>query len=294
MPTPAMSVVVAGSRPSGPPTELLRVLGPALQTGRIELLFATARDAGALTTPNTRVVKCRVGSTVPQMRLLGVRAARGRLVALTEDFCVPAPGWVDALIEAHRREGAAAVGGPVARSTGSAADWALTLIEYGRFFRGEPEGSVGDLPSINVAYDAAQLRAVLPADADGLFEVALHAQLRAAGARFWRVPDAVMFDHSTTNVRSAASAQFHHGRLYGGGRVQDQGVLTRLTRTALSPGIPAVLLSRIAREVGAAGQTQQLLRALPALSILLGAWSIGEAVGSMLGEGPSGARWTGV
>lgn len=294
MPTPAMSVVVAGSRPWGPPTELLRVLGPALQTGRIELLLATARDAVAPNTPNTRVVKCPVGSTVPHMRLLGVRAARGGLVALTEDFCVPVPGWVDALIDAHRSAGAAAVGGPVARRSGSAADWALTLIEYGRFFRGEPEGTVGDLPSINVAYDATQLRAVLAADADGLFEVALHAQLRAAGARFWRVPDAVMFDHSTTDVRSAASAQFHHGRLYGGGRMQGRGLLPRLTRMALSPGIPAVLLSRIAREVSAAGQAPQLLRALPALSILLGAWSIGEAVGSMLGEGPSGARWTGL
>jgi hypothetical protein len=41
-----------------------------------------------------------------------------------------------------------------------------------------------------------------------------------------------------------------------------------------------------------AGQTPQLLRAFPALAVLLGAWAVGEGVGSAFGPGDSAARWT--
>lgn len=289
---PRLSVVIAGSRPEGPPEALFRALHSQLQTGSIELLLATARSKAHPPRPGTRIVRCAPGSTVPAMRLAGVRVATAPLIALTEDFCVPADDWADTLLEARGRVGASVLGGPIARRNGSAADWALTLAEYGRFFRREPEGEVADLPAINVAYDADRLRAALPPDAEGLFEVQLHARLRARGERFWRLPGAVMFDENDRPFAHAARAQYYHGRLFGGERVQDQGLFPRFVRCALAPAVPAVLLRRIAREAAAAGHTTEVWRSLPALLLLLGAWSAGEAVGSLFGKGHSGARWT--
>jgi hypothetical protein len=221
-----------------------------------------------------------------------VRVAAAPLIAITEDFCAPAPGWAESLLEEHRRFPAAVLGGPVARQSGRAADWALTLIEYGRFFDPRQQGTVFDLPSINVAYPRALLLGALPPEPNGIFETELHARLRAAGAEFRRLPAAVMVDCNSADMSTATRAQFHHGRLFGGGRVQGQGVLTRLKFAALSPAVPAVLFSRIARHVGSAGHSAELLRALPSLSVLLGAWAIGEGLGSLFGPGQSEARWT--
>jgi len=289
---PRLSVVVAGLRPEGPPEALFRGLHPLLQAGTAELILATARPKAQARSPRTRIVPCAPGSTVPALRLAGVRAATAPLIALTEDFCAPAEGWAEALLEARDRVDTSVIGGPIARRGGSTADWALTLVEYGRFFRREPEGEVPDLPPINAAYDADRLRGALPVDAEGLFEVQLHAQLRARGERFWRVPSAVMFDENERPLASATCAQYHHGRLFGGRRVQGRGPFPRLARCALTVAVPVVMLSRIAREAGAAGHAPDVLRSLPALSLLLGSWSAGEAVGSLFGKGKSGARWT--
>lgn len=289
---PRLSVVVAGSRPEGPPEALFHVLRSHLQSGSVEVLLATGRAGALAHWPGTRIVPCAPGSTVPAMRLAGVRAATAPLIALIEDFCTPVEGWADALLEARGRVDAAVLGGPVGRREGRVTDWALTFAEYGRFFRREPEGEVADLPSINIAYDAARLRAALPLDAEGLFEVQLHARLRARGERFWRLPGALMFDENNRPLATAARAQYHHGRLFGGERVQGRGLFSRFVRCAIAPAVPVVLLRRIAREVAAAGHMADLWRALPALLLLLGAWSAGEAIGSLFGKGQSGDRWT--
>jgi hypothetical protein len=269
---------------------LFRNLAPLLQAGSIELLLATARSDAAISTAATRIIPCARDSTVPRMRLAGVRAAAAPLIAITEDFCVPAQGWAEALLEARRHVDAAVLGGPVARRNGTASDWALTLVEYGRFFRCEPEGEVEDLPSINIAYDCNRLRDALQG-AEGLFEMELHPALRARGERFWRVPNAVMLDENTDALPTAIRAQYRHGRFFGGRRVEGRSKLQRLVRFAAAPAVPAVLLSRIAREVAASGHAADLLRALPALAVLIGGWAAGEAVGSLLGEGGSGAHW---
>ena len=221
-----------------------------------------------------------------------MRAAAAPLIALTEDFCAPADGWAEALLDARARVPALAIGGPIARRGGRAADWALTFVEYGRFFRREPEGDVFDLPAVNVAYDAGRLLEAIPPDATGLFEVQVHPRLRARGGRFWRVPAAVMFDENRVPLSSAVRAQYHHGRIFGAGRVEGRGALPRVVRGALAAAVPAVLLNRIAREVMSAGSGREMLRALPALSVMLGGWALGEAAGSLFGEGRSGASWT--
>lgn len=289
---PRLSIVVAGSRPEGPPEALFGALHSHLQSGNVEVVIATARANAVSRWPGTRIVQCAPGATVPTMRLAGVRAANAPFIALTEDFCVPGDGWADTLMAASGRVKAAAFGGPVARRSGSAANWALTFVEYGRFFRREPEGEVSDLPSINVVYDARRLREALPPELQGLFEVQLHTQLRERGERFWRIPDAVMYDNNDCPFAKAARAQYFHGRLFGGDRVQGRSAFSRFLRCAIAPALPVILLGRIAREARAAGHQADLWRALPALLFLLVAWSLGEGVGSLLGKGQSAGRWT--
>jgi hypothetical protein len=286
-----LSVIVAGSREAGPPAGLMASLRPRVATGEVEVILVTTRVGVVAAEPGVRVLRCPDGATIPELRLAGLRVASAPLVALTEDFCSPVPGWADALMEARARGVADVLAGPVARQAGSAADWALTLIEYGRHFRTAPEGPVEDVPSINVAYDAACLAKALELHATGFYEVEIHARLKAQGARMWRVPEAVMVDENSKTLAEAVRGQFHHGRLYGGGRFSKRPIPSRLLHLAVTPAVPLVLLARIAPGTWAAGRGAQLVRALPALTLLLLAWTMGEATGTIAGEGGSRRRW---
>ena len=191
-----MSLIVAGSRPGGPALALFSTLERWLTNGQLEVLIATASQApvAGAARAGVRVLRAASGTTVPRLRAAGLEAARAPIVALTEDFCVPSPGWADALLDAHARVDAVAIGGPIDCTGGRATDWALTLVEYGRFFGSSSAGAVGHLPGTNVSYKAEALRAILGGLPTELVETTVHATLRDRGATLWRDPRAVMVD----------------------------------------------------------------------------------------------------
>lgn len=292
---PELSVVVAGSRPDGPPAGLMERLGPLLAEGRAEILIASSRPRPVpdALQPGVRPVPCAPGTTVPRLRAAGWEAARGAIVALTEDFCLPAPGWAEALLTAHGRHPAIAVGGPVTRCTGSGTDWALTFCEYGRFFHVATEGAVSDLPGINVSYKSLALRRLLGGSLPHeVRETDLHAAIVRLGGTLWGDPRVVMEDASRTTLGRAIGSMYHHGRLYGGERVAGRPATARLVRAVLAPAVPAVLAVRIVRQVIPAGHGARLPGAAPALVCLLAGWAAGEGAGSLAGPGESGRRWT--
>lgn len=262
-----------------------------------EVILVHAASSGMpAATDSLRCLECSPGTRVPRLRAAGLRAARGTIVALTESFCRPAPGWAEALLQARARSGALAVGGPMRRARGSGSHWALTFAEYGRFLQGEPEGPVLDLPLTNVAYERDRLLEILARAPGGLadefVEPEVHAALRSAGEVLWRTPAAVMFDDNDVGLQSSLPAMFHHGRLYGGRRVEGQGLLVRLLRSASSPLVPWIHLARIAKPASAVHGPLVVVRCLPQLSVLLLAWALGEGVGSLLGAGDSASRWS--
>ena len=289
MDDPRLSIVVAGSHPAGPPTGLHDVLAPRLADGSVELIVSTAATAASALPdhPQIRVLRHPPGTTVPRLRSTGFAAGRAPLVALTEDFCVPGERWVDALVAAHTQTGAIAVGGPIDRRGGMPKDWAVTLLEYGRFFDRERRGAVDDLPGTNVCYDKARLGRCLGVVPEHWIEVAVHRFLRDRGQVLWREPEAVMFDVNDLQLTAAVRAQFHHGRLYGGMRRAESRIAERVRCVLLAPLVPAVLVRR------ALGNARgRCSGAVPALLALSAAWSFGEAIGWLAGEGHSLERWT--
>src|SRR5215831_10826920 len=61
--------------------------------------------------------------SVPQLRWAALRATTCEFVAAVECRCIPEPGWLDKLAEAHRRfPDVPGIGGPVAPSPGSLID----------------------------------------------------------------------------------------------------------------------------------------------------------------------------
>jgi len=237
-------------------------------------------------------LSCPEGTTIPRLRAEGVMAARAPIVALTESFCRPGQGWARAIIEARDETDSLAIGGPISRESGSRADWALTFVEYGRFMSAGPSGPIYDLSLVNVSYERERFISVMGEGVRELSETHVHSDLLAKGEALWLDRGAVMLDDNCCSLGSSFRALFHHGRLYGGGRVDGSSAPVRLFRCAVSPLVPLVQFARIRRAASSAGHAAQLLHCFPQLSLLLVAFAAGEAIGSLLGAGESAEHWS--
>src|SRR5690606_25528222 len=119
--TPDLSVVVATAHPSADFDRLLDVLLPGLAEVGGELILADGSDHGVPTPdyPGIHVEHVREpGANIFALRARTMPLARGWVVALTEDHCLPQPGWCRNILEAHRRHGdVAAVSGSATNGT---------------------------------------------------------------------------------------------------------------------------------------------------------------------------------
>jgi glycosyltransferase involved in cell wall biosynthesis len=93
--------------------------------------------------PDVAVIALSNPQSIPSLRAIGIRKARGDLIVTTEDHFVFDPGWYDRIIDAHRATSYAAIGGAVENgSRDRVMDWAEYIGEYGIFmlpFEARPE-----------------------------------------------------------------------------------------------------------------------------------------------------------
>jgi len=290
MSRPELSVAVVASGGEAIHVRLFEALADGIADGSIEVL--DVRDRPGATDPRARLCLAPRGSTVPRLRALGLSDAAADRVAITESFCEPSAGWAAALLASAAAKDAAAVGGPVDRLGGRAGEWASTFCEYGRFLPGRDAGPVDDLAGINVAYDRERLRRALGGLPDEVYEVELHARLRASGETLWHEPRALLYDASHAPFRRSLSAQSLHGRLHGGRRARAIPRAASLLRGIAAPLVPALLFTRLARVAIARQRGRAFARASLPLALLLGAWALGEGAGYLLGAGTAERAWT--
>src|SRR5688500_212102 len=97
----------------------------------------------------------RPGESVFQLRQAAYAAARGEIVAVTEDHCHVAPDWIERILEAHRRHPeAGAIGGAVLNGTDrKLVDWAAFFLTQGPHMPPLPNGVADRISGpANVSY----------------------------------------------------------------------------------------------------------------------------------------------
>jgi hypothetical protein len=219
-------------------------------------------------------------------RAHGVRESRGSLVAITEDHCIPDPGWVAEVRRAHDAPHAA-VGGPVDKQEpdGTVA-WALYLCDYGRYMSPVAEGPAAYLTDCNVSYKRAALDAIADSWKAEFHETTVHWALAARGESLWLSPAMRVQQSRTRGLGSAMRERYVHGRIYAGTRVQDAPLARRAALAIMAPALPAVIAQRAVRHGARGGRALRAALALPAIVATGTAWSLGELVGSVTGRGP--------
>ena len=284
---PQVSVVVASF--SGEDA-LSRCLDSVLaQPSAPEILVATNLDKGVVARlghryPTVKFLQGPPGASVFALRALGVARATGRIVALTEDHCTVCSGWLAALMAGHEK-GHGIVGGPVDNGlTRGAYNWALYFSEYGVYMPPQPEGPARVVSGLNVAYERELLRSCQETWRDAFRENEVHDVLGAGGEGPhipYMSPDALVYSHLGMGFAEAMRHLFGGGRHFGAYRRLRAAPIKKMFWALASPGVPLVLLARIVRRVVRCDPRRlwPLVTCTPFLIALLGAWSLGEAVG---------------
>jgi predicted dehydrogenase len=266
---------------------------------RMELILVGPSEA-ALACPDAEiagfasVVRLGIGAvtSIAQGNAAGVRCARGRVVALTEDHCFAEPEWAQALVDAH--EGSCSVVGPVVtnanpRTRVSDADF---VIGYGPWMAPMAAADMPFLPGHNSSYKRDELLA-LGGRLDRLLEAetVLHMEWSAQGRTLRVAPKARVRHVNYSRWRSWLPVQVLAGRLFGGARAATWPRRRRLFYAAASPLIPFVRFYRIARAFALPGRSWwRLARMTPALATGLVLDGAGQALGYLFGPGDAMER----
>jgi hypothetical protein len=211
--------------------------------------------------------------------------ARGSHVALLQDWGAPAADWCDRMLEATRLPYAAA-GGAVDNAGTGPLNWAVYFLDFGRHQPPLEEGPSRFLSDVNVVYRRDDLELVRAVWERRYNEVLTNWALFKAGKTLWRKPDMlVLHDRGRLRWGTLLAERLSWGRLFGAARAHELGFPRILPYILLSPLIPLVIVTRVARKVLGGGRNRlRFLAALPAFVLLAGVWSLGELLGYVTGS----------
>ncbi len=279
---PRLSVVIASWSGKKALIRCLQSLMPQAGGAEVIVAFRGISDLAAVLAsgfPGVRFVRGPADASVFLLRTLGVHETRGRLIAMLEDHSAVCAGWAQAILDAHSA-GAKICGGPIENDAESKSyDWALYFAEYGIYMPPIPPGNTSILSGVNIAYDRETLLSCRQVWQSVFYETDVNAVLGNAGHKLYMLPKACVTSRLRMPIREAMEHLFIGGIHFGNFRKAQSGPLARRLWVIAAPAVPLVLLLRIIRLTFARRPARllQIIRALPYLLLLLGAWSAGEA-----------------
>jgi hypothetical protein len=239
---------------------------------------------------HAQVIACDGDLTRGRATERGVRSARARLVALSEDHSYPDPTWAERLVAAAGQGRWVAIGSSVVNANPGTV-WSRVNhdLSYGRWNAHVPEGEIDDVPGFNSAFVRDELLA-LGDDLEALLDrvTALHRALRERGGRFAFQPAAVLTHWSPSVRLPSVRAWFSIGRYFGSFRAaHEHWSVSR--RAIYGVAAPLVVLMRLRshwRSMRATrGPQRESASYYAVLAMLISAVGFGESYGYLAGEG---------
>lgn len=281
---PRISVVIAVEESKANLPAVLAHLAPAAHPDCEFLFCATDAQAMSLvpaTLPQARKLVCASGSRIPHLWRDGIVAARAEWVALLSAHCVPASGWLDALLGQRFEGDEAALGGYFSNDAGATPrNWAIYLLRYAAFSRPLARRSVPHLLADNAAYRRSEVLACTDLVEDGFWEVEYHQRFRDKGLRLRLADDLEVVHINRYSARQFAAQRREHGFAFGRDRARRLGTGRLLVYAFATPLIPAVLYTKVlARMVRYRWVRSTPLAAYGWLLHFVSTWALAEARG---------------
>jgi hypothetical protein len=294
-----LSIIVGVQHAQDNVTEILRAVAPALHP-EVELLFchtAADPDLPALVGAQSqiRIISGPAGSMIPHLWRDGILAARGERVATTTAHCIPAEGWVEALVAADLLN--AAYGGIIENDANADPKArAIFLLRYWAFAPPEAKREVRELAADNAVYRRSDLLRHEDLLQRGFWEPSFHSRFHGEGIRLVLDPTLRVIHRNRYSARAFVAQRFAHAREFAVSRARKQSFLVNLLRVLAAPVVFIVLMKRI---VDASRRKPELRKELKGARIWLAiftlSWVAGETAGYLAGLGDRFAvlRWKG-
>lgn len=288
-----LSIVLIIRHPDDTPEAVLQALGQQGEIARSPVILVDGRCPEVTQNPGPvrawlTVIKAP-GLSMPQLKALGAKVAKGRAIAFLEPKAIPGADWlrrVHAALTAH--PGAAFGGGVEFAGASTPANQAAFAFEYGMFTTGNiAAGTLRDLSANNMILLREPLWS-LCGDIlrnQGLNKPFCQKCLSEAGMPIRLVADMAVALDGKHRLWPLLKSRFSYARCFGGTRVAlAQGPRRWLYRLG-APVVPFMLFWRhsgILRRIDVGQKSPASYIALAALCL---AWAAGEAKGSWLGPG---------
>jgi hypothetical protein len=221
------------------------------------------------------------------IRTIGLRHARGRVVAMLEDVGLADPGWCRGLLDAFERHlEASAVGGGMGCASARLINRAVWLADFWRYQEPVAESTSPFLSDANIAYRREVLESVSDVWEDDFHETVVNGALLERGHQIWLIPAATIYQQrGQLGWGEALRERYVWGRSFGGTRVKGVPLSKRLVYALFCPVLPLLLASRAMRIAWRRGSFwSACLPVLPVLLLLFIVWSCGEMVGYLSGQ----------
>jgi hypothetical protein len=209
-------------------------------------------------------------------RAIGVAAARGEIIALTDEFAIPPDDWCAMIRDRHIGCDAEVIGGALRLRSSKLMNRAAFSCDFARFEPTFEPGETTFASLVNVSYERPALEKCRDDWRDFFDETVVHERIRRAGARIFLDPRIVVdYDHGELSLWPLLRGKFESGRTYAGRRVRNAGLARRLLFAAGAALLPPVLFVR---------KLRGSIASAPLLAFCLIAWSLGEFAGYITGR----------
>jgi hypothetical protein len=218
-------------------------------------------------------------------RAVALSLARGRLIAMTEDYAVPAEDWCRQVCSAHEQP-YAVIGGAIENAVDRPLNWALYYCDFGRYGNPLPRGEAEYASDVNLAYKREALDAIRDVWCGAYHETTVHWTLRSRGEVVFLDPRMVVYQHRPKiTVLQALRERVEWGRIFAETRISTCSLWRRIGYAAGTAILPALLLLRVFRYMLRQRRSvSQIAQTLPLAACLLTGWALGEFSGYLGGR----------
>ena len=222
-------------------------------------------------------------------RAVGLSLARGRLIAMTEDYAVPAEDWCRQILRSHEQP-YAVIGGAIDNGIDRPLNWALYYCDFGRYGNPLERGSAEYASDVNLAYKREALDSIHDVWCEAYHETTVHWTLRSRGEVVFLDPNMVVYQHRPAmGLFRAVRERIEWGRIFAETRVARCSLWRRVCYAVGTAILPALLLVRVLRHMlRQSRSTSQIVKTLPLTACLLTGWALGELSGYL--GGPDAAE----
>ena len=229
------------------------------------------------------------GESVFQLRDRGYKAARGEIVAITEDHVRVPATWARQMLDAHAAHPeATAIGGSVENAaTGNVMDWGSFLIVQVNVATPIKSGLAKRLSgAVNVAYKRHAIEQMENYGGLGAMDGLHQRHLAAAGATLVN-DDAIRVVHDQSlGFRGTTAIHYNAGRTMSGFKRQHMDAV-QWVRVIGAPVVPLARYVRTAILLSSRGYGPLVARCTPAMLWLLYSQGVGQFIGYLAGPGDS-------